>query len=812
MVKDRNDNLTVRRLKWVIVGLVCLTFGLIAGFNGVAKAAAGDTYTPVDNSVLKYKQNFSNNDTLYSGNSVQFQLSLNVPGQQKQRLQKGDEFVLNFSAPIFSTNSDAVTFELPTDTSATSWLTKDDFELSHSGNQIILKVNTDDAAKLNIIQQMTAVVNGVINTSTDLNGVKVTPSFKLNSDPGHPINFDPTTINISSSSDNGGGPNPQFKMSQALFNGFANLTNNITNNGWVNNAAGLSVGTDETTLNYYHYQDAMSVTGQVKFPVADNMPDSIDWVIKPADGDNHKIDPSGVQVWADSYSKTNQPAQYYQIPSGDYTLKQASDGKGIELTRLNQKYFKPGWTINVLFYIGTTKTVYSLTGDGVNGAKDTVHLVSHVATTGGNPGVIADHKAFLKYLNPDSVGYTPQLKVKPEKTFDLAKTDQDGFIAGDVTSQAFIRQFVQAAYDNYYNVADQSKDIAKGYTFKAAYANGSPVLDPQSPAAGDYTLNITAVNKDGNESATIPAKFHIINNANPSESKNINVSYVDVNAPSTSLDSFILLGNSHTLNSTSDIGSQIISNIPSGYHYANASELKSGQAQPSNTVTWTNQAQKLTVYVAKDTTPTPTPTPKPTPNPTPNPNPNPSPTPTPTPTPTPSPTPAPKGTVVYALKKIYLYQNTTFSTHERRAGYVSKPRVYRPMFVVTGYGHSANGRLRYQVRDVNHLTKNRGKTGYITAQWAYVRPVYYQTMHSTVTVINPRGVNAYMYKNLTAKTRNYKQGTVLHVTKIVKHNLTTRFVLTNGQYITANGNWSPWINKHNPGISKLKKQSTVIEM
>ena len=58
MVKDRNDNLTVRRLKWVIVGLVCLTFGLIAGFNGVATAAAGDTYTPVDNSVLKYKQNF----------------------------------------------------------------------------------------------------------------------------------------------------------------------------------------------------------------------------------------------------------------------------------------------------------------------------------------------------------------------------------------------------------------------------------------------------------------------------------------------------------------------------------------------------------------------------------------------------------------------------------------------------------------------------------------------------------------------------------------------------------------------------------
>ncbi|PAK59014.1 hypothetical protein B8W93_07745 [Lentilactobacillus kefiri] len=157
------------------------------------------------------------------------------------------------------------------------------------------------------------------------------------------------------------------------------------------------------------------------------------------------------------------------------------------------------------------------------------------------------------------------------------------------------------------------------------------------------------------------------------------------------------------------------------------------------------------------------------------------------------------------MKKIYLYKNTTFSKHERRAGYVSKPRVYRPMFVVTGYGHSANGRLRYQVRDVNHLTKNHGNSGYITAQWAYVRPVYYQTMHASVTVINPRGVNAYMYKNLTAKTRNYKQGTVLNVTKIVKHNLTTRFVLANGQYITANRKLVTMDNQNQPKYIKVKK-------
>lgn len=108
------------------------------------------------------------------------------------------------------------------------------------------------------------------------------------------------------------------------------------------------------------------------------------------------------------------------------------------------------------------------------------------------------------------------------------------------------------------------------------------------------------------------------------------------------------------------------------------------------------------------------------------------------------------------------------------------------MFVVTGYKRAANGALRYRVRDVNHTSKTNGKTGYITASQKYVRPVYYATKHSTVTVINPRGVNAYRKANLTKKARSYRQGTVLHVKRIVTHNLTTRYVLTNGDYITAN--------------------------
>ncbi|MFT8908208.1 MAG: DUF5776 domain-containing protein [Lentilactobacillus diolivorans] len=147
---------------------------------------------------------------------------------------------------------------------------------------------------------------------------------------------------------------------------------------------------------------------------------------------------------------------------------------------------------------------------------------------------------------------------------------------------------------------------------------------------------------------------------------------------------------------------------------------------------------------------------------------------------------AQKGAVVYAVNKIGLYSSPDFAKANRKGWYVKKPRVARPMFVVTGYERSQNGALKYRVRDVNHLSKTAGQTGYITANWKYVRPVYYAAKHSTITVINPRGVNAYRKANLTGKVKAYKQGTVLKVKGIVKHNLTTRYVLTNGNYVTAN--------------------------
>ncbi|MGY5339595.1 DUF5776 domain-containing protein [Levilactobacillus spicheri] len=149
-------------------------------------------------------------------------------------------------------------------------------------------------------------------------------------------------------------------------------------------------------------------------------------------------------------------------------------------------------------------------------------------------------------------------------------------------------------------------------------------------------------------------------------------------------------------------------------------------------------------------------------------------------------TPATTGSVVYAVKPIYLYRNATFKKRERLAKYVQQPRINRPMFVVKGYARSANGTLRYRVTDVNHRSQTAGKTGYITANQRYTLPVYYQAKHAKITVINPGGVNAYRKADLKGAAVHYRQGTVLKVVGLQQHRLTTRFKLSNGRYVTAN--------------------------
>ena len=110
------------------------------------------------------------------------------------------------------------------------------------------------------------------------------------------------------------------------------------------------------------------------------------------------------------------------------------------------------------------------------------------------------------------------------------------------------------------------------------------------------------------------------------------------------------------------------------------------------------------------------------------------------------------------------------------------------MFVILDYAKSNGGALRYKVRDVNHNSKTDGKIGYITANPKFVMNVYYQTMpkNRKITVISKRGIHAYRNANLTGHAKTYKKGTRLTVKRLVKHNLTTRYRLSNGTYISAN--------------------------
>ncbi|WP_258115769.1 DUF5776 domain-containing protein [Levilactobacillus yiduensis] len=147
---------------------------------------------------------------------------------------------------------------------------------------------------------------------------------------------------------------------------------------------------------------------------------------------------------------------------------------------------------------------------------------------------------------------------------------------------------------------------------------------------------------------------------------------------------------------------------------------------------------------------------------------------------------APKRSAVFGLKTFYLYQNPTFKKSQRIVKYAKAKRTQRPMFVVTGYAHSKAGLLRYQVKDVNHNSKTAGKTGYVTAKKDFIAPVYYQKVAKQIKVLSKSGINVYKNMDLTNQTKHVKQGKTLTITGIKRHNLTTRFILSNGQYVTAN--------------------------
>lgn len=312
-------------------------------------------------------------------------------------------------------------------------------------------------------------------------------------------------------------------------------------------------------------------------------------------------------------------------------------------------------------------------------------------------------------------------------------------------------------------------------------------------------------NESGNYSKTATPTVKYIFNKEPAAAQPVTVNYVDAangNSIATSKQFTGKIGDSYDVGLTSSYKLDV-----SGYTFK---DIKTGSDPVTGKLD--NTPKTVTYEYTKNSTPVNPVNPINPVNPV-NPVTPVSPTPTPTPTPsTPTVTTQPstpgiakKGEAVYALKKIYMYSNKDFKQSEQVASYAKKPRINRPMFVVTDYAKSKAGNLRYVVRDVNHHSKTAGKKGYITADYAFVRPVYYHSSHKTLTVINPRGVNEYKNKNLTGKVKNFKQGTQLKVKGFVKHNLTTRYLLSNGHYITGNRKLVIAGNQKQPKQIKVKK-------
>lgn len=814
-----------------LVVIVLLSFVTVASilFGGV-RAHADETYSPVSAANLAYRTNFQSGEEMTANNIVQFKLSFDAPGNSQQRVHAGDTFTINLdNGSILDPLS--ITKDLSSTTTSSSL--NDDFSMTTNGGTITVTAKAD----LPNIQQLSIVIAGTIqpNLNLDKQRVNVTTSFTPAGE--SKISFPDSYLLVTSNKDDGGGGNTPFdipdQLSHAIFGGFGGLTlGNDNESHYRDNYVGReeATGTTPSQLYYQHTQDAVSAFGMIKLPKQSAMPKELTWTIEPTDG--HSIDFDTVVPWVDSYNRDGgyNGAEYAQMTKGTYTLSQTPDKKGIIFT-CSTAGIHPGWSVDLTFYAPTTPRVtdYNSPLYKTTGAADTIQMQTSLKYVDQNDAEqnAGSHLVQMRYMNPDQTGYTPTLDLTPEKTVDLSKSlDPDfDFVLGTVTSPEFIKQFVAAASDPA-NPQINGGKIAPGYTFTAKYIGDE--FGPAHPKDGTYKLAITAKNAQGNE-ATKETTF-VVKNSNvvplPKSAANIVLHYVDVNDPANTVRTIEIPGYNHNAGDpieqvapTEDglnLQLWINENLPAGYHTAAANELRTGQIQAVLPTTWPAKQATLKYYIIKNgavpdngggnlpVTPS-TPTTPTTPT-----TPDSSTTKATTSTTTTTSPSKPSGLAkrneaVYAVKKIYLYQNANFTKKARLASYTSKPRVYRPMFVVTGYAYAKNGTVRYKVRDVNHLTKNKNKRGYITTNWQYVRPVYYQSKHTTLTVINPRGVNAYKNANLTNKVRNYKQGTILHVTKFVHHNLTTRYVLSNGQYITGNRKLIKMGKQKLPRYVKAKK-------
>lgn len=146
---------------------------------------------------------------------------------------------------------------------------------------------------------------------------------------------------------------------------------------------------------------------------------------------------------------------------------------------------------------------------------------------------------------------------------------------------------------------------------------------------------------------------------------------------------------------------------------------------------------------------------------------------------------------ITGVKKLGLYLSPDFSRRTRLTWYAQRSRTHQPMFEVLGHGISKHGTLRYKVRDINRQSATYGLVGYVTTRLAYVRPTYYARLKHTsvITVLNAHGINGYRTVKFTGRLQHYRPGQSLRIKRWVHHGQTTRYQLTNGQYVTANKQW-----------------------
>ncbi|MFD1124445.1 DUF5776 domain-containing protein [Lentilactobacillus raoultii] len=597
------------------------------------------------------------------------------------------------------------------------------FDFKKEGNTLTVTATQDMKAVKRVVLGLDGRTQ---STSTD-NAVTATSSFDGQMVKTNPQNY---YFKNSKSSNNPVAQNTDIAIFGHYTGGALHSTrdNNpsYSDNFWANDSG--------NKLYFWHSQNAMVAYAQLSLPYDNKIrPTKVkDWKIELVNDQKHELLSRNARVEIAPNDKPND-YPFDMMGSGNhpnytYQLIQDADGKSLDFSSSNlpprngNSPSDPQPTINITFYIDTEK-------DPQTGPSDTIHLRTSCLTDRGS---IEPKDYTLSYIPNGQYGFSPLFTAKDDQV-DLSTAVGKSFPGTlndllKMDSNTIKNDFVKAGSAGDYDDPDGSNYSYKIVSVEPSTSGTSSVYEKKN--GNSYNVEIEATKNSGGEYSrgntilrNATLTFTGSSSGGGGSTPVTPVNPVNPVTPDTPSSS-----SSSSSSSTSSSSSSSV---------ASSSSSVSTPSEPSERPTFPD-------YVAK------------------------------------------KGMAVYSLKKIGLYSRKNFSTKARKAWYSRKPRVYRPMFVVTGYARSSVGHLRYKVRDVNHLTKNRNKKGYITANWKYVRPVYYAKKHSTVTMINPRGVNAYKKVNLTNEVKHYKQGTVLKVAKAVHYHLTTRYILPNGRYITAN--------------------------